>query len=142
MKFLIIVKATADSEANVKPSPEMWDAMGKFNDELAAAGIVKEAAGLKPSSKGKRVTFSGKERKVTDGPFTETKELIAGFWIWECKSMDEALAWVKKCPNPMPGESDIEIRPYHELEDLAELLTPEQYTAAQRRVAQEAKGAQ
>ena len=141
MKFLIIVKATADSEAGAKPSPDMWDAMGKFNDELAAAGIVREAVGLKPSSRGKRVTFSGKERKVTDGPFTETKELIAGFWIWECKSMDEALAWVKKCPNPMQGESDIEIRPFHELEDLAELLTPEQYAAEERRLAQEARGA-
>ena len=127
MNFLIIVKATRDSEEGAKPDPGMWDAMGKFNEELIRAGIMKEAAGLKPSSKGKRVTFAGKNRTVVDGPFAETKELIAGFWIWECKSMDEAVEWVKKCPNPMQGESDIEIRPFHEMEDIAELLTPEQF---------------
>jgi hypothetical protein len=133
MKFLIIVKATNESEAGAKPDPGMWDAMGKFNEELIKAGIMKEAAGLKPSSKGKRVTFSGNNRTVVDGPFTETKELIAGFWIWECKSIDEAVEWVKKCPNPMKGESDIEIRPFHEMEDLAELITPEQFAKLEER---------
>jgi hypothetical protein len=133
MKFLIIVKATNESEAGAKPDPGMWDAMGKFNEELIKAGIMKEAAGLKPSSKGKRVTFAGKSRAVTDGPFAETKELVAGFWIWECKSMDEAVEWVKKCPNPMQGESDIEIRPFHEMEDLAELITPEQFAKLEER---------
>jgi hypothetical protein len=135
MKFLIIVKATEESEAGAKADPGMWDAMGKFNEELIQAGIMKEAAGLKPSSQGKRVTFSGRNRAVVDGPFAETKELIAGFWIWECRSMDEAVEWVKKCPNPMQGESDIEIRPFHEMEDLAEILTPEQYAKLEERKA-------
>ncbi|MGV3615826.1 MAG: YciI family protein [Fimbriimonas sp.] len=127
MRVMVIVKATADSEAGITASPEttaMFEAMGKFNEELIAAGIMspEEGMGLKPSSAGKRVGFNGTSRSVTDGPFSETKELIAGFWIWKVKDMDEAVEWVKKCPNPMPGPSEIEIRPVYELEDLTDIL--------------------
>lgn len=125
MKVLVIVKATAASEAGEMPSMELLAAMGAFNEELARAGVLVDAAGLKPSSLGVRVRFSGVDRLVIDGPFTETKELIAGFWIWKVGSLQEAIDWVKKCPNPMPEDSDIEIRPLYEHEDFGELMTPE-----------------
>ena len=127
MKFIVMVKATKNSEAGVMPDKKLFDDMGKFNEALAAAGIMKAGEGLKPSSQGARVHFSGARRTVTDGPFPETKELVAGFWLWECKSMQEAIEWVKKCPNPMPGEdSDIEIRPLYTFEDFGEVFTPEE----------------
>ena len=125
MRFMVMVKATKDSEAGVMPSTELLEAMGKYNEELVKAGIMLSGEGLQPSSKGKRVRFSGKNRSVVDGPFTETKELVAGFWMWKCKSMAEAVEWVKRCPNPMPGPSEIEIRPVYEMADFAEALTPE-----------------
>ena len=125
MKVMVFVKATKDSEAGVLPDPEMLTAMGKFNEELAAAGLIKMADGLKPSSYGARVHFSGKDRFVTDGPFAETKELIAGFWIWEVASLDEAIAWAKRCPNPHDEDCHVEIRPFYEMEDFAEIATPE-----------------
>jgi len=125
MRFMILVKATADSEAGVMPTEQLFAEMGAFNEELVKAGIMQSGDGLKPSSKGARVRFSGKDRKVIDGPFAETKELVAGFWIWECKSLAEAIEWVKRCPNPMPGESEIEIRPFYEAEDFGETFTPE-----------------
>ena len=118
MRFIVMVKATKNSEAGMLPTPELLAAMGKYNEELIKAGIMQAGDGLKPSSKGARVTFSGTKRTVTDGPFTETKELVAGFWLWKCQSLEEAIEWVKRCPNPMPGEdSDIEIRPLYEMED-------------------------
>ena len=119
MKLMVIVKATKDSESGQLPSPELLAAMGKYNEELVKAGIMQAGEGLKPSSAGKRVRFSGKSRTVVDGPFAETKELIAGFWIWQVKSMDEAVEWAKKCPNPMPGDSDLELRPMFSAEDFA-----------------------
>ena len=125
MRVMVIVKATKNSEAGVLPTKELFEAMGKFNEELIAAGILNPelAMGLKPSSKGARVTFSGNDRIVKDGPFAETKELIAGYWMWQVASMEEAIEWVKKCPSPMPGEiSDIEIRPVAEMEDFAEVF--------------------
>ena len=125
MRFMVMVKATKDSEAGVMPSQELLAAMGKYNEELVKAGIMQAGEGLQPSSKGKRVRFSGAKRTVIDGPFTETKELVAGFWMWKCKSMDEAVAWLKKCPNPMPGESEIEIRQVFEAEDFGAEFTPE-----------------
>ncbi len=121
MRVMVIVKATDSSEAGELPSGELMAEMGKFNDELIAAGIMKAGEGLKPSSAGARVRFSGKERAVTDGPFPETKELVAGFWIWEVASLDEAKEWVKRCPNPMTEDSVIEIRPHYEMEDFAAL---------------------
>jgi hypothetical protein len=117
MRVMVLVKATEDSEKGILPSKELLEAMGKFNEELAKAGLIRAADGLKPSSQGKRVAFDGPGRMVIDGPFTETKELVAGFWIWEVKDMDEAVAWVKRCPNPMPGPSEIEIRPFYEMAD-------------------------
>ena len=120
MRFMVIVKATADSEkAGVLPDPKLMEEMGRFNEELMKAGILKEndCAGLKASSQGKRVAFDGPDRKVINGPFPQTRELVSGFWIWEVKDMDEAVAWVKRCPNPMPGPSEIEIRPFYGLED-------------------------
>ena len=120
MKVMVMVKATQDSEAGLMPTQQMLADMGKFNEDLVKAGIMLSGDGLKPSSQGKRVRFSGASRRVTDGPFAETKELVAGFWIWKVKSMQEAIEWVKKCPNPMPGDSDIEIRPFYEMEDFAE----------------------
>jgi hypothetical protein len=117
MRVMVLVKATEDSEKGILPMPELFEAMGKFNEELQKAGIMRAADGLKPSSQGKRVAFKGADRIVTDGPFTETKELVAGFWLWEVKDMAEAVAWVKRCPNPMPGPSEIEIRPLYEMED-------------------------
>lgn len=125
MRVMVIVKATADSEAGVMPSSELLEAMGKYNEELCQAGIMKAGEGLKPSSQGKRVGFNGKNRTVMDGPFAETKELIAGFWLWEVKDMAEALDWIKRCPNPMPGPSEIELRPVYEMTDFGEALTPE-----------------
>jgi len=120
MKVIVFVKATKESEAGVMPSLELLEAMGKYNEELVNAGIMKAGEGLKPSSAGVRVLFSGDQRTVTDGPFSETKELVAGFWIWEVKSLDEAVQWVKRCPNPMPTESEIEVRPVYGPEDFAE----------------------
>ena len=125
MKVMVIVKASKDSEAGVMPSEKLLSEMGKFNEELVNAGILLAADGLHPSSKGVRVRFSGKNRSVTDGPFAETKELIAGYWLWEVKSMEEAVVWVKRCPNPMNDDSDIEIRPIFSPEDFGEAFTPE-----------------
>jgi hypothetical protein len=125
MKFMVMVKATADSEAGVMPSQEMLAAMGAYNEELVKAGVMQAGDGLHPSSKGARVRFSGKDRKVIDGPFTETKELVAGFWMWKCASLQEAIDWVKRCPNPMPGDSEIEIRQVFEAEDFGAEFTPE-----------------
>lgn len=117
MRVMVLVKATEDSEAGTLPTPELLDAMGKYNEALIEAGILKDGDGLKPTSQGKRVGFSGADRSVVDGPFAETKELVAGFWLWEVEDMDEAVAWVKRCPNPMPGPSEIEIRPLYEASD-------------------------
>jgi hypothetical protein len=125
MRVMVIVKATKDSEAGILPTTEEFTAMGNFNEELVKAGIMLDGDGLKPSSQGKRVAFDGKQRKVIDGPFAETKELIAGYWVWQVKDMDEALEWVKRCPNPMPGPSEIEIRPFYEAADFGDALTPE-----------------
>ena len=118
MRVMVFVKATQDSEKGILPTPEAFAAMGRFNDELRKAGILITADGLEPSSKGKRIAFDGTGRRVMDGPFTATHELVAGFWIWEVKDMNEAVAWVKRCPNPMPGPSEIEIRPFQVLPDL------------------------
>ncbi len=125
MRVMVIVKATADSEAGVMPTEQEFAAMTSFNEELVKAGVMLAGEGLHPSSKGARVRFSGKDRIVTDGPFTETKELIAGYWIWQVKSLEEAIAWVKKCPNPMRTDSDIEIRPIFSPEDFGDVITPE-----------------
>ena len=122
MKVMVLVKATAESEAEAKPSAEMFAAMGRFNEALIKAGVMLTCDGLKPSRYGKRVRFSGKSRIVTDGPFTETKELVAGYWLWEVKSMEEALEWVKRCPNPMPIDSDIDIRPVFTQQDIEAML--------------------
>lgn len=126
MRFMIIVKASPDSEAGVMPSEELMTAMGNYNEELANAGILIDCDGLQPSSKGARVRFSGDKRTVIDGPFAETKELIAGYWLWQVKSKEEAIEWVKRCPNPMPGtEAEIEIRQVFEAEDFGAEFTPE-----------------
>jgi len=125
MKVMVIVKATKSSETGIMPSTELLAAMGNYNEELVKAGIMLAGEGLHPSSKAVRVHFSGKDRIVTDGPFTETKELIAGFWLWQVKSMEEAIEWVKRCPNPMMEDSDIDIRPLFEMEDFGEEFTPE-----------------
>ncbi|HZW20763.1 YciI family protein [Noviherbaspirillum sp.] len=125
MRFMILVKADQNSEAGVMPSEELLAEMGRFNEELVNAGVMLAGEGLHPSSKGARVRFSGKERSVIDGPFAETKELVAGFWIWKCASLQEAIDWVKRCPNPMLGESEIEIRQIFEAEDFGEAFTPE-----------------
>ncbi len=125
MRVMVLVKATKDSEAGLMPSTEMFEAMGRFNEELVKAGIMQAGDGLKPSSQGKRVAFDGPSRTVIDGPFAATNELVAGFWLWEVKDMAEALEWVKRCPNPMPGPSEIEIRPFYEMADFADVLTPE-----------------
>ena len=121
MRVMVLVKATEDSEQGFRPTPEalaMFEAMGKFNEELVKAGIMVSGDGLTPSSRGKRVAFDGPDRTVIDGPFAHPNELVAGFWLWQVKDMDEAVAWVKRCPNPMMGPSEIEIRPLYELEDL------------------------
>ncbi|HEY7480242.1 MAG TPA: YciI family protein [Gemmatimonadales bacterium] len=125
MRVIVMVKATEDSEAGVLPTKELLTEMGKYNEELIKAGVMLAGEGLRPSSQGARVKFSGKKRTVVDGPFAETKELVAGFWLWEVKSMAEAIEWVKRCPNPMPGDSEIEIRQVFEPEDFGEEFTPE-----------------
>jgi hypothetical protein len=126
MRFMVIVKASKQSEAGVLPSHELLAAMGKYNEELVKAGIMLSGEGLHASSKGARVKFSGSKRTVVDGPFTETKELVAGFWIWKCKDKAEAIEWARKCPNPMPGEeSELEIRQIFEAEDFGKEFTPE-----------------
>lgn len=125
MRVMVIIKATPESEAGQMPSMELIAAMGKFNEELVSAGIMQSGDGLKPSSAGARVKFSGKDRSVVDGPFAETKELIAGFWIWQVQSMDEAIEWVRRCPNPMTSDSEVEIRPFFEAADFGEAFTPE-----------------
>jgi hypothetical protein len=125
MKVMVMVKATADSEAGILPSTELMEAMGKFNEELVNAGIMLSGEGLQPSSKAVRVHFSGKDRTVTPGPFADTRELVAGFWIWEVKSMQEAIEWVKRCPNPMLTDSDIDIRPFYDMKDFGDAVTPD-----------------
>ena len=125
MRVMVIVKASRDSEAGIMPSQQLLTDMGNFNEQLVKAGIMLAGDGLHPSSKGKRIVFNGKDRRVVDGPFAETKELVAGFWIWQVKSMEEAVEWVRRCPNPMEGESTIEIRPLFEAADFGENFTPE-----------------
>jgi hypothetical protein len=132
MRVMVFVKATPESEAGELPSTELLEAMGKYNEELVKAGVMLAGEGLHPSSRGARVRFNGSERSVVDGPFTETKELIAGFWLWEVRDMDEAIEWVKRAPNPMEGESEIEIRPVFEPDDFGENLTPELREAEER----------
>jgi len=122
---MVIVKASRDSEAGIMPSEELMAAMGRFNEELVDAGVMLAGEGLHPSSKGVRVQFSGSQRSVIDGPFIETKELVAGFWLWEVASLAECIEWVKRCPNPMPGDSEIEIRQIYTAEDFGEAFTPE-----------------
>ena len=140
MRFMVIVKANADSEAGVMPSQEILAAMGKYNEELVKAGIMLAGEGLHPSSKGARVRFAGDKRIVTDGPFTETKELVAGFWLWQVKSKEEAIEWVKRCPNPMPGtEAEIEIRQVFEAADFGAEFTPELREQEERLRAQAAE---
>jgi hypothetical protein len=136
---MIIVKATKDSEAGVMPSEQLLTEMGKFNEELVNADVMLAGEGLQPSSKGARVRFSGSARTVTDGPFAETKELIAGFWLWQVKSKEEAIEWVKRCPNPMKGESEIEIRQVFEAEDFGAEFTPELREQEERLRAETAK---
>lgn len=126
MRVMVLVKATKDSETGVLPGADLLEAMGKFNEELFDAGILLSADGLKPSSEGKRVAFHGAGRTVIDGPFEETRELVAGFWLWQVEDMAEAVDWVKRCPNPMPGPSEIEIRPLYEIADFSEVVMPEQ----------------
>jgi len=122
---MVLVKATKESEAGVMPGTELMAAMGDFNEQLVKAGVMLAGEGLHPSARGKRVQFSGSRRTVVDGPFAETKELVAGFWLWQVKSMDEAVEWVRRCPNPMPGDSEIEIRPLFEAADFGAEFTPE-----------------
>ena len=128
MRVMVFVKATEDSEQGLPPAEEMtemFEAMGRFNEELVNAGVMVSGDGLKPSSAGKRIAFDGASRTVIDGPFAETRELVAGYWIWEVKDMDDAVAWAKRCPNPMPGPSDLEIRPFYEMADFGDAVTPE-----------------
>ena len=126
MRVIVLVKATAESETGAIPSTELLEAMTAYNEQLVAAGIMKGGEGLHPSSAGKRVAFDGPNRTVINGPFSATSELVAGFWLWEVKDMDEAVAWAKRAPNPMPGRSEREIRPFFEAADLAEFVTPEE----------------
>ena len=132
MRFMVMVKASKDSEAGRLPSAELLNEMGKFNEELVKAGVMQAGEGLQPSSKGTRVRFSGAKRTVIDGPFAETKELVAGFWLWKVKNLQEAIEWVKKCPNPMPGDSEIEIRQIFEAEDFGDNFPPEARAAEER----------
>ena len=125
MRVIVFVKATEESEAGTMPSSELLEAMGRYNEELVEAGIMESGEGLRPSSAGKRIAFDGPARTVVDGPFEHPGELVAGFWIWKVKGMDEAVAWAKKCPNPMSGPSDLEIRPFYEIEDFGCAMTPE-----------------
>jgi hypothetical protein len=136
MRFMVIVKATKESEAGMMPSQELLTAMGKYNEELVKAGIMLAGDGLQPSSKGVRVQFDGTKRAVVKGPFSQTNELVAGFWLWKVKSLEEAIEWVKRCPNPMPGPSEIEIRQMYDMEDFGEVLTPEMREQAARRQAE------
>ena len=136
MRFMVIVKASPESEAGALPDEQMLTAMGKYNEELVNAGVMLAGEGLHPSSKGARVKFSGDQRTVVDGPFSETKELIAGFWLFQVKSLEEAIEWVKRCPNPMEGESEIEIRQVFEADDFGDALTPELREAEERMRAQ------
>ena len=136
MRFMVMVKATKDSEKGVMPSERLLTEMGKYNEELVKAGVMLAGEGLQPSSKGARVRFSGEKRTVIDGPFAETKELIAGFWLIQVKSKEEAIEWVKRCPNPSPGESEIEIRQVFEAEDFGPEFTPEARAAEERMRAQ------
>ena len=132
MRFMVMVKATPSSENGEMPDEQMLTAMTRYNEELVKAGVMLAGEGLHPSSKGARVRFSGDKRTVIDGPFTETKELVAGYWLFQCKSLEEAIEWVKRCPNPMPGESDIEIRQVFESDDFGEAFTPELRAAEER----------
>ena len=132
MRVMVMVKATEDSEAGVMPSTEMFEAMGAYNEALLNAGILQDADGLTPTGQGKRVAFDGESRTVIDGPFGVTNELVAGFWIWEVQDMAEAVEWVKRCPNPMPGPSEIEIRPFYVFDDFGEAMTPEQVAREER----------
>ena len=125
MRVMVLVKATEDSENGVLPTDELMQAMGKFNEELIQAGVMLTGDGLKPSKTGKRVAFDGPDRRVIDGPFAETRELVAGYWLWEVRDLDEAVEWVKRCPNPMLGPSEIEIRPLYEMADFAEAMSAE-----------------
>lgn len=125
MRVMVLVKATKNSEEGIMPTTELFEAMGKYNEELVNAGIMMGGDGLKPSSQGKRIAFDGPSRTVIDGPFAETRELVAGYWIWEVKDMAEAVEWAKRCPNPMPGPSELEIRPFYEMSDFGEEFTPE-----------------
>ena len=136
MRVMVLIKANQDTEAGVMPSEQLLAEMGAYNEQLVKAGIMLAGEGLHPSSKGKRVRFSGDKRTVIDGPFAETKELIAGFWLWEVRSIEEAVEWVKRCPNPMEGESEIEIRQIFEADDFGENLTPELREAEERLRAQ------
>jgi|SRR5579871_5460066 len=137
MRFMVLVKASKDSEAGVMPSEELLSAMGKYNEELVKAGVMLAGEGLHPSSKGARIRFSGDKRTVIDGPFTEAKELIAGYWLWQVKSKEEAIEWAKRCPNPMPGaEGELEIRQVFEAEDFGPAFTPELREAEARLAAQ------
>jgi hypothetical protein len=139
MRVIVMVKASQESEAGEMPSTEMLEAMGKYNEELVNAGVMLAGEGLHPSSKGKRVLFSGTKRTVVDGPFAETKELIAGFWLWQVKSMEEAVEWARRCPNPMDGESQLELRPVFDVEDFGEAMTPE-LRAQQERLRDQVSG--
>ena len=134
MRVMVFVKATQQSEQGVFPTAEAFEAMDRFNDELVRAGIMLAGGGLKPTEQAKRVAFDGPGRTVIDGPFAATSELVAGFWIWDVKDLDEAVAWVRRCPNPMPGPSEIEIRPFYELAELAEFPTPERRDEARRKL--------
>ena len=140
MRVMVMVKATQDSEAGIMPSEELMTAMGNFNEELVKAGVMLAGEGLRPSSQGKRVRFSGDKRTVVDGPFAEVKELVAGFWLWQVRSMEEALEWAQRCPNPMPGDSDLEIRPLFEAEDFGAEFTPELREQEERLRAEIEKG--
>ncbi len=125
MRVMVLIKATADSEAGVMPSMELIEAMGAYNQELIEAGIMRDGAGLKPTSQGKRVAFDGDSRTVIDGPFDATSELVSGYWLWQVRDMDQAIEWIKRCPNPMLGPSEVEIRPLYEPSDFIEAMTPE-----------------
>jgi len=142
MRFMVIVKANADTEAGQLPSTELLAAMGRYNEDLVKAGVMLAGEGLQPSSKGARIRFSGTKRIVVDGPFAETKELIAGFWLWQCRSMDEAIEWAKRCPNPTGAESELEIRQVFEQEDFGAELTPELREQERRVSAKAAENAQ
>lgn len=132
MKFMVLIKADHNSESGVMPSEQLLTEMGRFNEELVKAGVMLAGEGLHPSAKGARVLFAGESRTVVDGPFAETKELVAGFWLWQCASLQEAINWVKRCPNPMSGETEVEIRQVFEAEDFGDAFTPELREQEQR----------